>query len=157
MTALYITAEVMDSVYSTGMGKPKQTPKIEPEAVFFSLSGLGEGIPQQVSPPPPTQPIIDEAGCLRVAQFSVVLTIFTAEVEVSLDQKLSAELHRSMRKSPPRTLKYELIYVCNPTTLVTGDSNIPFRRARRSMTQARKRMTLSPRQQVVFSKACAQT
>jgi hypothetical protein len=146
----------MDSVYSTGMGKSRQIPKIEPEAVFFSLPGLGEGIPQR-SPPPPTQPVVSGAGCLKVAQFSVVLTIFTAEVDVNIDQKLSAELHRSMRKNPPRTLKYELIYVCNPATPVTGDANIPFRRGRRSMTQARKRMKLSPRQRVAFSKACAQT
>jgi len=139
------------------MGKSRQIPKVEPEAVFFSLSGLGEGIPQYASSPTPTQPVIDEAGCLKVAQFSVVLTVFTAEVDVNLDQKLSAELHRSMRKNPPRTIKYELIYVCNPTTPATGDVNIPFRRGRRSMTQARKRMTLSLRQRAVFSMACALT
>ena len=147
----------MDSIYSTGMGKSRQIPKVEPEAIFFSLSGLEESIPQRASPPPPTQSVTDEAGCLKVAQFSVVLTIFTAEVDVNLDQKLSAELHRSMRKNPPRRLKYELIYVCGPTTPVTGDANISFRRGRRSMTQARKRIMPSPRQRVVFSKACAQT
>lgn len=146
----------MDSVYSTGIGKAKQVPTIEPEAVFFSLPGLGEEDSQRASPPS-TQPVISEEGCLKVAQFSVVLTIFTAEVDVNIDQKLSAELHRSMRKNPPRTVKYELIYVCNPTMPATGDANILFRRGRRSMTQARKKMMLSPRQRVVFSKACAQT
>lgn len=104
----------MDSVYSTGIGRTKQVPTIEPEAVFFSLPGLEEEVSQRASPPP-TQPVVSEEGRLKVAQFSVVLTIFTAEVDVNIDQKLSAELHRSMRKNPPRTVKYELIYVCNPT------------------------------------------
>jgi len=146
----------MDSVYSTGIGRTKQVPTIEPEAVFFSLPGLGEEVSQRASPPP-TQSVVSEEGRLKVAQFSVVLTIFTAEVDVNIDQKLSAELHRSMRKNPPRTIKYELIYVCNPTMPATGDANIPFRRGRRSMTQARKKTMLSPGQRAVFSKACAQT
>ena len=37
-----------------------------------------------------------------------MLTIFTAQVDVKLNHKLPAELHRST-KNPHRTLKYELI------------------------------------------------
>jgi hypothetical protein len=116
-TALHITAEVMNWVYSTGTEKPKQTPIIEhikPKTGFFSsLFGFGGSTPQRTASPLPPQPAINEADCLKVAQSSVVLTIFTAEADVKLSQKISAELHRSTKKNPPRTLKYELIYVCH--------------------------------------------
>ena len=135
----------MDSVYGAGMGKSRQIPDIEPEDVFFSPSGLGEGIPRRAFPSLPTQLVINEAGCLKVAQFSVVLTIFTAEVDVKLDEKLSTELYRAMRKNPPRKVKCQLVYVCSLTTPITGDANVPFRRGRKSMTQARKKMTFSPK------------
>jgi len=55
--------------------------------------------------------VFDDAWYLEVGQSSVVLTIFTAEVDVKLSEKMSAELHRSTKKNPPRALKYELIYV----------------------------------------------
>jgi hypothetical protein len=162
LAALNITAEVMNWVYSTGTEKPKQVSIIEEvksKAGFFSsLFGLGGGsTPQRAASPLPPQPIINEADYLKVGQSGVVLTIFTAEVDVKLSQKISAELHRSTKKNPPRALKYELIYVCHPPPLVTRDVNIPFRRGRTSTMQARKRMTLSPRQRAVSSKACART
>ena len=89
VTALRITAEVMNWVYSTGTEKPKQALVVE-----------------QIKPG-----TINEAEYLKVNQSSVVLTIFTAEVDVKLSQKVSGELLRSTRKNPPRALKYELIYV----------------------------------------------
>ena len=79
----------MNSVYSTGTEKPRQalvTKEIMPE-------------------------IVDDTKYLEVGQSSIALTIFTAEVDVELNHKMSAELHRSMKKNPPRALKYELIYV----------------------------------------------
>jgi hypothetical protein len=42
---------------------------------------------------------------------NVTLTVFTAEVDVKVDEKLSAELRRSTKKNPPSRLKYSLIYV----------------------------------------------
>lgn len=41
----------------------------------------------------------------------VNLTVFSAEVDVTVDEKLSGELHRCMKKKPPSQLKYSLIYV----------------------------------------------
>lgn len=55
--------------------------------------------------------IVHDSEYLEVGQSGVVLRIFTAEVDVNLSQKMSAELHRSTKKNPPRALKYELIYV----------------------------------------------
>jgi len=138
----------MNWVYSTGTEKPEQVPAIEQtkhKAGFFSsLFGLGGGsTPQRAASPLPPQPVINEAEYLKVGQSSVVLTIFTAEVEVKLSQKISVELHRSTKKNPPRALKYELIYVCRPLKPVTRCANNPFRLGRTSMMQARKRMTLN--------------
>ncbi len=61
-------------------------------------------------PPPPEEPktVIDPRQ-IRVT--SVAMSIFSADVDVRLDKKLSAELHRSTKKNPPSKLKYELIYV----------------------------------------------
>ena len=153
----------MNWVYSTGTERPNQIPVIEQtkhKAGFFSsLFGLGGGsTPQRAASPLPPQPAINETEYLKVGQSSVVLAIFTAEVEVKLSQKISVELHRSTKKNPPRALKYELIYVCRPPpTPVTRCANIPFRLGRTSMMQARKRMTLNQRQRVAFSKACGRT
>jgi len=111
----------MNWVYSTGTERPKQVPVIEQikhKAGFFSsLFGLGgNSTPQRAASPLPPQPVINEAEYLKVGQSSVVLTIFTAQVDVKLSQKVSVELHRSTKKNPPRALTYELIYVCLPTS-----------------------------------------
>jgi hypothetical protein len=42
---------------------------------------------------------------------TVDLTVFTAEVKVALDNKLSAEFLRSTKKRAPSRLTYNLIYV----------------------------------------------
>jgi hypothetical protein len=44
-----------------------------------------------------------------------------------------------------------------PHTPISRDADMPLRPERTSMMRARKRMRFSPRQQVVFSKACART
>jgi len=107
----------MNWVYGTGTKKREQVPfveRIEPETVFSSLSGLdGSSTLQRTASPPPPRPVIGGVECLGAGQFHVVVTIFTAEVGVELSQKMSAELHRSVKKNPPRALKYELIYVCH--------------------------------------------
>jgi hypothetical protein len=149
----------MNWVYSTKTEKPKQVIEhIKPKTGFFSsLFGLGSSTPQRTPSPLPPQPAINEAEYLKVGTSSVVLTIFTAEVDVKLNQKLSTELHRSTKKNPPRALKYELIYVGRPPlTLAIKGADVGFRRERMSTMQARKRITLSPRQQAVFSRAYVQ-
>lgn len=111
----------MNWVYSTGTEKPKQVSvdkQIEPKTGFFpSFLRLGGSTPQQTTSPSPPQQVIDEAEYLKVSRSSVVLTIFTAEVDVKLSQKISAEIHRSTKKNLPHKLKYELIYVRNPPKL----------------------------------------
>ncbi|KAI5994116.1 hypothetical protein F5J12DRAFT_962838, partial [Pisolithus orientalis] len=47
---------------------------------------------------------------LRMHETKVDLTAFTAEVDVTLDEKLSKELNRCMKKDPPSCLQYSLIY-----------------------------------------------
>lgn len=150
----------MNWVYSTGTEKLKQVPIIEQTKLktgfFSSLFGLGGSSTPQRAPSPLPQPAINEAEYLKVGQSSVVLTIFTAEVEVKLSQKISAELHRSTKKNPPRALKYELIYVGRPSpTAMTKGIDVRFRQGRMNTMQARKRMMLSPRRRVVSSRACA--
>ena len=153
----------MNWVYSTGTEKPRQTSIVEQTkhktGFFSSLFGLGgSSTPQRAPSPLPPQPVINEAEYLKVGKSSVVLTIFTAEVDVKLNQKISAELHRSTKKNPPRALKYELIYVRYPFPIpVARNVDIPFRRGRTSMMPARKRMRFSPKQRVAFFKVCART
>ena len=107
----------MNRVYSAGTETPEQIPVVEqikPKAKFSSLlpGSLWSSTSRRTASPLHSQSVTAEVGHLEVGRSSVVLTIFTAEVNVSLSQKLSAELHRSTKKNPPRALKYELIYVC---------------------------------------------
>jgi hypothetical protein len=48
---------------------------------------------------------------METVKSRVDLTVFSAEVDVTVDEKLSGELHRCMKKNPPSKLKYSLIYV----------------------------------------------
>jgi hypothetical protein len=147
----------MNWVYSVGTEKPKRfIEQIKPKTGISRL-GLGSSTPQRPPSPLPPQPAANEAEYLKVGQSKVVLTIFTADVDVKLSQKLSAELHRATQKNLPRKLKYELIYVGrSPLTPAIKDTDVGFRRERMSTMQARKRMALSPRQRAVFSRACVQ-
>ena len=56
---------------------------------------------------------------METVKSRVDLTVFSAEVDVTVDAKLSGELHRCMKKMPPSQLKYSLIYVgcCTNCTL----------------------------------------
>ena len=55
----------------------------------------------------PKEPI----NFLEATSSNIVLTIFTANVEVRLDDKMKGELLRSTLKELPSQLRYELIYV----------------------------------------------
>ena len=95
-------------MYSAAGGGSGRVPEPAPEAASLPPSESGESTPQRASSPLPGEH-------QKFAQFSLVLTIFTAEVDVKIGDKLSAELERAMRKPPPEKLKYELVYVCDPT------------------------------------------
>lgn len=116
---MHITAEVANSVYITKTQEPKQVLAVEQTehktGFFYDPFGLGGStIPQQAAPPPSPQPVINEAGSTEIGQHSVALTIFTAEVDVKLSQKMFVGLRRSIKKNPPRKLEYDLLYVCRP-------------------------------------------
>jgi hypothetical protein len=109
--ALRIQAETMRWVYSSGTEKPqplslKQAKVSAPS--LFSWFGLSN-TPQRVATPLPPTPE-EVVNPLTVNETSVSLSIFSAEVDVRLDKKIAAELHRSTKKNPPSKVKYELIY-----------------------------------------------
>jgi len=58
----------------------------------------------------------ESTNLLEAHSSNIVLTIFTANVDVRLDKKMSEELLRSTKKNPPSRLRYELIYV-SPTAV----------------------------------------
>lgn len=83
--------------------------KLKHKRFLSSFFGSSETNISQPTPPLQSpQQLRDEAEDMS----SVMLTIFAANVDVSLDSKLAAEVQRSTKKNAPRTLKYELIYVC---------------------------------------------
>ncbi|TBU28918.1 hypothetical protein BD311DRAFT_721461 [Dichomitus squalens] len=118
-TPLSIKAEVMQWVYMAGTEKPQ--PKKEPPKPatasggggFFSslFSGFGSsGQPSRAVTPAPPPPPVPKVNPEAIVESSVVLSIFTVDVVVKLDQKMIAELNRSTKKNPPTRMKYELIY-----------------------------------------------
>ena len=129
----------MNWVYNAGTETPQQVPVVEQvnseTGLPSSPLGLdGGSTPQRTVSPPPPQSVISQTKYLEVGQSSVTLTIFTAEVDVNLTQKLSAELHRSTKKNPPPAIKYEFIYVCClPFVSIIGGANMPSRRGGMSM------------------------
>jgi hypothetical protein len=100
-----IEGEVMHAVYTTGIGKSPSQEVGEScnQEGFFSSS---QPPPQSGTPTSPQQP----GDPTRLHKTTIDLTVFTAQVIVNLDDKLSAELLRSTMKRPPLQLKYHLIY-----------------------------------------------
>ena len=120
LPALSIKAEVMQWVYMAGTEKPQ--PKKEPpkpaaatggggffSSLFSSFGGSGQ--PSRTVTPAPAPPPVPKVDPKTIVESSVVLSIFTADILVRLDQKMIAELNRSTKKNPPTRMKYELIYV----------------------------------------------
>ena len=120
LTALHIKAEVVELVYKVGSEKSSVTFKTDilessshKDSGFFSPPSDGF----EASPTPrgmPTQaPVVQTKSIhlLGVNSLNIVLTIFTANVGVRLDEKVAGELLRATKKNPPSRLCYELIYV----------------------------------------------
>jgi len=103
----------MQAVYVVGSERRSAThPAVprKPQSGFFSSLVAAFATPNprpQALPPPPPVP----KDLTEIIETSVALTVFTAEVDVSVDKKLSVELLRSTKKNPPQQLKYSLIYV----------------------------------------------
>ncbi|KNZ80421.1 Sacsin [Termitomyces sp. J132] len=111
-TPLHIQAEVMQWVYSSSSERKRPMSFFKPKATagsfFSSLFGFaGNSTPQHQSAPLPSVKDLDPQTLIET---SVALSIFSADVDVRLNKKISAELYRSTRKNPPNKLKYELIY-----------------------------------------------
>ncbi|KAI5889804.1 uncharacterized protein SCHCODRAFT_02635666 [Schizophyllum commune H4-8] len=116
-TSVSIKAEVMRWVYTSGTEKPPLRPPVvkkeeKPQGFFKSLFSFAAATastpqitPQQPPPPPPIR-----KDPRKVEETSVNLSIFTMDMDVTLDRKMTAELYRSMQKNPPKAVKYSLIY-----------------------------------------------
>jgi hypothetical protein len=108
----------MNWVYTVGTEKPQAVAvdQLKPKTGgFFSslFSNLtGSNTPQRI--PTPLPPRIEEADLLLINESNVVLSIFTADIDVQLTKKMASELHRSTKKNPPSKVKYELIYASSP-------------------------------------------
>lgn len=104
----------MHAVYSVGTEKRPLLEVLEPRkpigGFFSSLVSVftSQSTPRPETPALPPQHPKDPT---EVHEMNVTLTVFTAEVDVKVDKKLSAELLRSTKKNPPARLKYDLIYV----------------------------------------------
>ena len=105
-------------VYSVGTDKPTaavskvvKTAAQTTGSFFSSLFGLGGSSTPQRTPTPQPPPPAEEVDLLEQHSSAVDLRVYSANVDVRLDRKLSAELERSTKKKPPSKLKYELIYV----------------------------------------------
>ena len=104
----------MHAVYAVGTEKRPLLEVLEPrkpKGGFFSSlvsAFTSQSTPQSETSALPPQPPSDPT---ELHETSVTLTVFTAEVVVKADKKLSAELLRSTKKNPPAWLKYDLIYV----------------------------------------------
>jgi Protein of unknown function (DUF3684) len=122
--ALHIKAEVVEMVYKYKVGSemPSVTSKTDilqssshKASGFFSP--LSDDFEASLTPQvTPTQaPVVhkdkESIHALEVNLSNIVLTIFTANVDVRLDEKMAGELARATKKNPPSRLRYELIYV----------------------------------------------
>jgi len=110
-----IDATVMNWVYVSDSESRKHplrnTVKTAATGLFSSLSGFLTGVstPQtQTSSLPTSAPQVD---LTEISTTGIVLSVFSAEITVRLNSKLSSEIHRSTKKNPPSSMKYELIYV----------------------------------------------
>lgn len=52
-----------------------------------------------------------QRGSKGIHETKMDLTVFTAEVDITANKKLSEELKRCTKKYPPSRIKYSLIYV----------------------------------------------
>ena len=96
----------MHAVYTTGIGK-------SPSQEVGESPNEGCILPSSQPPPQPGTPRTPRqlGDYTRLHRVTVDLTVFTAEANVELDKKRSAELLRSTKKQPPPRLTYGLIYV----------------------------------------------
>jgi hypothetical protein len=112
LTALHIKAEVVRWVYTVGIEKSSAISKTD-----TLKTGSHHFLPffddiESPSTPQGAQAVPEESINPSEAKSSnIVLTIFAANVDVRLDEKMTVELQRATKKNSPSRLRYELIYV----------------------------------------------
>jgi hypothetical protein len=127
LTALRIEAEVVGLVYEVGSEKPSITSKTDilnssshKASGFFSP--LSDGIEASATPQgtPIQVPVVrkESIHLLEAHSSNIVSTIFAANVDVRVDEKMAGEVLRATKKNPPSRLRYELIYVSFTVTVV---------------------------------------
>ena len=132
--ALKIKAEIMLCVYSTGSTKPKKAVVAKPipkaaalgvtsgffSSIFSSFTGTPSRTPTPAIDHTPivsreeiaAKEIEERKKLQQINETSVSLSIFAADVVVTLDDRLRRELLRATKKNPPGKMRLELIYVC---------------------------------------------
>lgn len=148
--ALHISAQVMQWVYTSSSDKPSAARSVKPQVHSGFFSSLFTNFVGSVTPPPEEPKTVIDPRQIRVT--SVALSIFSADVDVRLDKKLSAELHRSTKKNPPSKLKYELIYVSAYKIIFCIETDCHVRLERMNTMLASNRMQ---RMRNLSFKACA--
>ena len=106
-------------VYNVGSEKPSATSKtdtLETANGFFSPQSDGSEASMPEVPSSIVSKDSESANLLDAHSSNIALTIFTANVEVRVDKKMTEELIRSTKKNPPSRLRYQLIYV-SPTVV----------------------------------------
>lgn len=73
--------------------------------------------------PAPSTPVhapekVDSVEHRKLTASSVMITVFTAEAKVNLDEKMEVELERATKKKAPSTVKIGLIYVRESRTSI---------------------------------------
>ena len=112
LTALHIKAEVVRWIYSVGIEKPSAISKTETvKTGSHHFLPLFDGIESSSTPQEALAVPEESINLLEAESSSIVLTIFAANVDVRVDEKMTVELLRATKKNPPSRLRYELIYV----------------------------------------------
>ncbi|KAF8629109.1 hypothetical protein AX17_005695 [Amanita inopinata Kibby_2008] len=109
-----IRTEVLKWVYSTWTEKPRLTAETFPKArdggFFSSLFSALSNNAKRAAPELPEKVTQEPSDPLSINATGLALSIYSADVEVTLEQKMIKALHRSTLKDPPNKLRYELIH-----------------------------------------------
>ena len=119
LAALHIEVEVVQWVYSVGPKKVSASMIDAPKIMRCQNNGFSSSpldMFETSSIPCRTQMLVQAVPKEPINLFektlsNIALTIFAANVEVQLNDKMKGELLRSTLKKAPSRLRYELIYV----------------------------------------------
>lgn len=165
----------MRCVYVSGTAKPRRnavskdtTSQATPSTggFFSSLFSSFAGAPVKPSKPitvidqaeleakEQARVIEEQKKLMQMSDRSVVLSVFSASINVSLDDKMRKELQRATKKNPPSSTTLELIFVSQCFMMPSNTVSLVNigRRGKTNMIRVRKRTSKSQRQPEVSSK-----